>query len=285
MIKLDGNIVDAKHFPDGSQMLLDLKFDSDTYTHRISWLYENDEEIVRLYYIVSHIKEMFPECKINLDMPYINSARMDRVKANCEVFTLKHFAKLINSMGFSRVYVYDPHSNVSEALIDRICVTKGDLKYNIGNVLSVSHAEIVYFPDESAMKRYNEFIPSDIDIVYGKKNRDWKTGEIKGIDIVSKSGENVDITDKNIVVIDDIISKGGSIYYGMKAMLDGRYGCKPESVSIYASHIENSMYGEKLWNMCVENKWDIWTTNSIVHSEEIKSNLRFNEITFGCLKY
>ena len=49
---------------------------------------------------------------------------MDRVKTESDVFTLKYFAKFINSMNFDAVSVLDPHSYVSEALIDRILVQR-----------------------------------------------------------------------------------------------------------------------------------------------------------------
>ena len=42
------------------------------------------------------------------------------VKSSDEVFTLKWFAKFLNSLQLDNVKVHDPHSNVSTALIDNI---------------------------------------------------------------------------------------------------------------------------------------------------------------------
>lgn len=82
----------------------------------IVWNYESDAEMVVLYYITKHLKNA--GFIVSLYMPYIPNARMDRVKNNDEIFTLKYFAEFINSLEFEAVYVRDPHSNVSCALIN-----------------------------------------------------------------------------------------------------------------------------------------------------------------------
>lgn len=53
-------------------------------------------------------------------MPYIPHARMDRVQELEDVFTLKYFCQVINSLHFDKVIVRDAHSNVSLALLDRV---------------------------------------------------------------------------------------------------------------------------------------------------------------------
>ena len=73
--------------------------------------------------------------EIELNMPYIPNARQDRVKAAEDVFTLKYFAQMINSLGFSKVTVLDPHSYVSEALVDHIEVQTP--KANVQKVLQI----------------------------------------------------------------------------------------------------------------------------------------------------
>ncbi len=54
----------------------------------------------------------------DLIMPYIPYARQDRKAVEGESFTLKVFAKVLNSVGFDNVYTVDNHSEVSSALID-----------------------------------------------------------------------------------------------------------------------------------------------------------------------
>lgn len=99
----------------------------------ITWKYDDDEECILLWYLTNHIRENNQRPIIRLSLPYIPNARMDRVKNADEVFTLKWFAEFINALGFDRVLVSDPHSNVSTALFDRVCVI--DAQPNIRRVL------------------------------------------------------------------------------------------------------------------------------------------------------
>ena len=39
-------------------------------------------------------------------MPYISNARKDRAHREKDVFTLKYFANIINSLNFDNVYVF-----------------------------------------------------------------------------------------------------------------------------------------------------------------------------------
>ena len=52
-------------------------------------------------------------------MPYIPNARKDRAHREKDVFTLKYFANIINSLNFDNVYVLNPHSNVSQRKLIR----------------------------------------------------------------------------------------------------------------------------------------------------------------------
>ena len=120
MIKLDDYIINTAVFPDGTSAFRTEVPDKNEIT--ITWCFDTNEEMVLLYYLVRHIRAHNSKADLILQMPYIPNARMDRVKNTDEVFTLKYFAEFINSLGFRRVNVYDPHSNVSEALINNISV-------------------------------------------------------------------------------------------------------------------------------------------------------------------
>lgn len=122
----------------------------------ITWLYESDQELFSLLCISKNIKEHFPWLQQALVMPYIPNARFDRVKEPSECFTLKYFAEIINSLGFVRVIVTDPHSDVSTALIDHVEVIRG-ASYITQTCSKVLKAEpsrnlVIYFPDSGSLK-------------------------------------------------------------------------------------------------------------------------------------
>ena len=97
--------------------------------NEIEWHFENNEELVTLVFLTKHLRSYDNTRKINLSLPYIPNARQDRVKTSEDVFTLKYFAGVINSLGFKTVTVLDPHSSVSEALIDNIIIEKPQKPY------------------------------------------------------------------------------------------------------------------------------------------------------------
>lgn len=246
MLWINGQEVKVNHFPDNTQLIkIDtnkLSFYDDSTT--IRWRYENDEECMTLWYLVNHIrahKEF--NVLINLSLMYIPNARMDRVKSNDEVFTLKYFADFINSLNFNCVYVLDPHSYVSEALINRIYKESLSFDY-IWKWLEERdgidlNSVMFYFPDDGAYKRYKDTFTGN-NILYGKKNRDWDTGKILGLTIHDKDGNEIPIyslENKTILMIDDIISYGGTLAYSA----DKLHELGASHIYAYGTHTENSV--------------------------------------------
>lgn len=201
----------------------------------------------------------------NLRMPYIPNARMDRIKNEDEVFTLKYFCEFINSLNFTSVFVLDAHSDVSAALLNR-CVNDNPKAYIQKAIEEISGDIILYFPDAGAAKRYADLFP-ELMYCYGEKKRDWKTGKIQGLEI-RKNG--IELSSKTILMIDDIISYGGSLYYSANALYE-EGGSK---IYAYATHTEDSILDKEkgtfiksLENHRVER---LFTTNSLFHGNHDK---------------
>lgn len=238
MISINGKAVNVGHFPAGEQNILDFKYIDDDDIYNITWKYESDEELVTLIYIVSHIRNYWPNASLNLLMPYIPHARMDRVKSSKEVFTLKYFAGIINSLKFNAVYTLDAHSDSSLALIDRIYNDSpdtiiADVMWNIPE--GDSRHLVVYFPDAGAYKRYKDLHSiSNYPKVYGEKIRNWQTHRIEGLNIVTNG---VELKGKSVLLIDDIISYGGTFYHSILKLKE----LGADKIYIYASHVENAM--------------------------------------------
>lgn len=254
MIKVFGQEVVVNHFPDGTQ---NIKISQDFHTSFIDvfWKYEDDAEMVTLMYIKRHLER--DHKPINLIMPYIPNARMDRVKNYNEVFSLKYFTEFINSLNFNTVKVLDPHSTVSEALINNIISVSPDKL--IQSVISLTKVDSVFFPDEGAMKRYSEM--AELPYTFGVKQRQWETGDILGLDII---GDVELIKDKNILIVDDICSRGGTFYFAAKKLKE--LGAK--DIHLYVTHCENTIHdGELLKDDLIKR---IWTTNSLKRTPHAK---------------
>lgn len=95
-------------------------------------------------------KDKLPSIRRVLVLPYMPYGRQDRVCADGEAFSLLTFATLINSMGFDGVVSFDPHSLVTNALIDRFLpIELVDLLPKVW----VPNAEYVIAPDAGARGR------------------------------------------------------------------------------------------------------------------------------------
>ena len=78
MIKINGKQIVYSHFPDGTLLMKQEPSMEETAT--ITWLFENNEELVVLHFLNSHLKA-HGVSRITLEMPYIPNARQDVRKA------------------------------------------------------------------------------------------------------------------------------------------------------------------------------------------------------------
>lgn len=272
MIKVGNVEIKQGQFPDGTLLM---KFDpnGDEFDTRgnilVEWYYENDAELFSLICVKRHLDRVYSYSDVVLEMPYIPHARMDRVKSDEDVFTLKYFCEVINSLNFKVVHVRDAHSNVSLALLNN--VEEMPITNYVLDAIFEAQADVLFFPDEGAMKRY--FGGFDIPYAFGMKKRDWKTGQIQGLDIINAEA----VKDKNVLIVDDICSRGGTFYHSAKALKAA--GAK--SVSLYVAHCEKtiilgemastdglvdhvyttkSIFPEELFNEGYDPYWKEWIT-------------------------
>lgn len=251
MIRINRTPYIAKHFPDGTQMLFDVPQINPHMTLEFTWQYASDEEVMTLWYLVNHYRQNGHKGDMTLLMSYCPNARMDRVHNPTEVFTLKYFCNLINMMNFNKVVIYDHHSNVCAALLDRVEV-RDNTPYVIDTVARIAYENrvneiVIYFPDYGAYHKYHELYKEKLsqmkriklNYIYGQKVRDWNTGKILGLEVVNE--QNIDLTGKTILMADDIISYGGTMYYGAKKLKE--LGCG--NIFAYATHTENSVLDEE----------------------------------------
>ena len=254
MITIDNVVIEQGHFPDGT-LLTKFPYVGDDCVH-IKWNYENDAELFTLICARRH----YASQKTILILPYIPHARMDRVKNADDVFTLKYFCEVINSLNFEAVLVLDPHSNVSLALLDNVIVIP--VKSYISDALYRCKNNAIFFPDEGAMKRYaDDFI--QYPFAFGVKKRDWETGKILGLDIL----QSENIVGKDVLIIDDICSRGGTFYHSAKALLEAGAA----SVSLYVTHCENTILEGEIFTSGLIKQ--VYTTNSLVHCDELKEKV------------
>lgn len=261
MILLDDNEVKLSHFPDGTFSFRQEPSWNPNHIYRIGWKYEDaigGEECMALWYLVHHLREASPHAVIDLYMPYIPNARMDRVKKSDEVFFLKWFAAFLNTMNLNKVIVLDAHSDISLALIDRVQSLDAS-QYVVEVFAEIGDDEILFcYPDEGAAKRNANLYKRDY--VFGIKHRDWRTGNIESLEIIGADK----VKGKNVLIIDDICSRGGTFTHTAKALKKAG----AEKIYLYVSHCENTIFdGTVLTDGLIDH---VYTTDSIFRGDHEK---------------
>ena len=261
MIKVNDTEIKVGHFPDGTQSI-EFSDDQPYYSiNEVEWFYDSDEEVFTLMCVVDMIRRISKNPRVKLWIPYLPNARMDRIKKPEQNFSLKVFANFINSLNFDQVMTYNVHSNVSEALINNIFNMSPNS--DVGAVISKYKPDVIYFPDEGACKRYADLAcikNYGLPVIFGIKKRDFATGKILGLDVVS----DIDLTGKKVLIVDDICSAGGTFKFS--AMKLKELGVS--DVALYVSHCEDNIQNGDLLKTDLVSK--IYTTDSILHISDPK---------------
>lgn len=261
MIKVNNEIVEINRFPDGT---LNIKGDSDLMGTEviISWHYANDAEFMAVAFLTKFYQAH--GCNVVLYLPYVPNARMDRVKYADEIFTMKYFGEMINSLNFKEVWIHDVHSSVASAVIKNVRFVDDTamIEYVVNKVIDTEkEIPIIFFPDEGSMKRYGERF-SGLPRAFAVKNRDWDSGVIRGMFAVGITHE--DVKGKTVIIRDDICSYGGTFYHAAKMLKEMGAG----NIYLFVTHCEDNIhkgkFGEKEVNLLATGLIKkVFTTNSI----------------------
>lgn len=258
MFLLNGERVEVKRFTDKTSSidLAGIPLTDDVQI--LTWQYEGDEELATLLFLTEYLREN-GKSRIELFLPYVPNARMDRVKFDTEIFTLKYFCKIINMLQFEHVHVFDPHSSVCTDELEHCEIDWPDKVIN--RMLSeLGENTVVCFPDRGAYERYSGMV--DHPTICFKKQREWKTREIQYHELLPT---NIDLNGKTIVIIDDICSSGGTMLNVAK-ILKTEYNV--DKVFAYVSHCENGVVNSNLIKSpCFDG---MFTTNSIYNGSHPK---------------
>lgn len=254
MIKIGNKIIEFGKFPDGScHVNIDCSLLEPNAP--IIWLYDNDEELMHLWFLVQHCRD-HERYRRSLLIPFLVNGRMDRVVNEDDVFTLKYFAQMLNALHFDSIETFDAHSDVSAALINHIHILSPAPL--VKNLLNQNKNLILAFPDEGSMARYRGQF--SVPTICGIKERDWSTQKVRKLVLC---GAKHMIAGRDILIVDDICGKGSTIYYMSKQLKD----LGANNIYVYVSHCEKTVLqpnlnGQSLLDIpnLIEK---MYTTNSI----------------------
>ncbi len=197
---------ETKIFPDGESKVTLGKIPKKSVILVVQSTYPPvDTNLLQALSIISQVRKI--SSRTFAIIPYMGYARQDKQFLSGEVITMSVVAKMLQSAGAKKVIVVDIHSNTA---LNHFNIPTENIsavpelanyfkKLNLKNPLVVS-------PDVGGSSRSKKFASLlKTDFIVLKKHRDRKTGR------VSIQTAKVDVQGKDLILVDDIISTGGSI--------------------------------------------------------------------------
>lgn len=272
-IRLSGMDIEVGKFPNGEKVFNKkmcehiIDYVKDLYESKepihIEWKYRQHEDLITLQFLRDFIERIIPHANVELTIYYMVYSRMDRSEENM-AFTLQSIAKMINAMDFSKVSIFDAHSDVSLAIIDR--AVKAHSKFNpsielpdvfIAKVKELMHfdedKDMILYPDLGAAKRSHL---KDKHVLVGSKKRNFADGKIESFEIMGDIVEG-----GRVLIIDDLCSFGGTAIKATEVL--NNLGI--HDVHFYISHCEDSAYKKALFDHITT----LYTTDSLLPVENI----------------
>jgi ribose-phosphate pyrophosphokinase len=197
---------ETKIFPDGESKITLRKIPKKSVILVVQSTYPPvDTNLLQVLSIISQVRKI--SSRTFAIIPYMGYARQDKQFLSGEVITMSVVSKMLQSAGAKKVIVVDIHSNTAlnhfniptENVSAIPELAKYFKKLNLRNPLVVS-------PDMGGSLRSKKFaslLKSDFIIL--KKHRDRKTGG------VSIQTTKADVQGKDLIIVDDMISTGGSV--------------------------------------------------------------------------
>ena len=197
---------ERKIFPDGESKITINQIPKKSITIVVQSTYPPvDSNLLELLSIVSKVQKF--SSKVYAVIPYMGYARQDREFLGGEVVTIGVVGRLLKAAGVKKVLTVDIHSKLalkelkipSENVSAMEVLVKHFKKMKMKDPLVVS-------PDLGGKERAEKF--SNLlktDFIALKKHRDRKTGKVNIL-----SGK-VDVKNRDLILVDDMVSTGGSI--------------------------------------------------------------------------
>ena len=229
-LKIDGRDIDFQQwkFPGGEVGVLMPRCPIVGVSYEITWNYSGDHEMMTVAQMVDVIRrsDRPANSKIRLCLPYMPYARQDRVCTPGESHALKVFTNWMNSLKFDMVEVVDPHSYVTEALVDNLHTVPQEAVF--GDFLRCRGAvyDVLIAPDAGAAKKTQ----ACASVHYAMTS---VMPQIRVANKVRKEGRVVVSLD--VGGIDDICD-GGATFISLAECFNGHHPVEPECLDLFVTH-------------------------------------------------
>jgi ribose-phosphate pyrophosphokinase len=263
MIQLNGTHLRISYFPNQEVKLDEEQIKKEMgQFNTLTFTYDNNSDLINLMFVKFYMDSVGKH-NTQLSISYMPYSRMDR-SVDGSAFTLKYVADFINALHFDKVWVTEPHSEITTALLDNSVAvfTSVDILERAKKEIEFDEdLDVILFPDAGAEKRYGKLVKAKNSLV-GIKQRDFATGEINSLDIFGKMPPAQFIT--KAIIVDDLCSYGGTFVRAANELR--RNGI--DKIYLVVTHCESSIYSGYIFKTDLID--GVFTTNSISRKLGIK---------------
>ena len=245
----------TKIFPDGESMITFGRIPKKSAVIVVQSTYPPvDTNLLQALSIISEARKS--SSKVYAVIPYMGYARQDKQFLSGEIITMSIVAKMIKMAGAKKVIFVDIHSKTG---LNHFKITKENVsaipelakyfkKMKLTNPLVVS-------PDLGGSLRAKKFAGVlNTDFIALKKSRDRNTGKVQ------IHSSKADVRGRDLIVVDDIISTGGSIVKATQFLK--RQKCK----RVFVACTHGLFIGDAIRKMKKAGVSQIISTNTIPRS-------------------
>ena len=258
-LKLPFSQLIVKHFPDGE---LYVRFGKpkelkNNVVTLIQTLHPNPSEALAELYFASKTAKELGVAKVIAIVPYLAYMRQDKAFRAGECISSRRMAEIINSCADELITI-DPHLHRIKSLneIFSIKTTKLTAIEPIANYIKKNFKnEIIVGPDIESYQwaqTIAEKIKVEATIL---RKRRWTATKVK---IRMPPVLKKEIKNKNVIIIDDVISSGATILEAAKLLKP----LKPKSITAIATH---GIFAAKALEKLKKEKINVITTNTITN--------------------
>lgn len=235
MILVNEQKVGLSRFPNGETLidttfLNELRYSREKCRINFKWCCNGD--ILILAFILKHLKEL--GIRKDLVIQYMPYSRMDRYEnGNC--FTLKHTVEIIKESLITgdSVFILEPHSDATLDLFFPYGYRVNIITPLMQKICRENKVDMICYPDAGAKARFQDD-KVNLPVVFFNKIRDFDTGKITSLEL---EGESHHIAKKNVLILDDLCSRGGTFLHTANKLKE--YGAR--DILLGVCHMETTI--------------------------------------------
>lgn len=198
--------IESKRFPDGESYVRIPVDPSGREVVVVQTMDEpRDKRILELALITDALKEAGAS-RVSGVVPYLAYMRQDRVFRQGEPISIRAVLRMLHAAGLDALLVVEPHKPEELQYFPGTHGYISPMNLLARHVSKLVHNPLVLSPDLGGIRRARMFAESlGADFDYLEKKRDRVTGE------VTVKPKNLDAEGRDVVIVDDIISTGGTM--------------------------------------------------------------------------